>query len=588
MKYSSFLYLSFLLFAIDKPWRTDAKGFFGKLVDLVTGGDNTITNKDKNNMNSNIKNRRNNSNSNDNTNNMNNNDNMNMNNNDHDAAHDFPTIRLSNGVHFPLVGLGVGNMQPEFVPAVISHGLDETKNIRLIDTAHVSKNEFLVARGIVEGVENRLAKAATKGGDSGSDSDTGSDTDSTGTGSDGTGTGATGTANDKNKAATVHEVHVITKVWYTHLGYQRTLHSANESLESFREAIDHPNIDLKVHILLHWPRCYDEIPWMDCNGEEEHLPEATKRAGPPPNDASAFNGNSNSNGSNDTNNTNNNNGAAAWKDSWRALEELVADTTNPIASIGVSNFHRRELEEFDGFAKILPHLVETNTWSLLYDPLLIEFCHKRNVHLVAYNLMEGILYQAETAPFATHHLLSIANEITNDMRGKDLLPAAVAVDNNSKNKNKNNNKSNNNSNDISAAQVVLAWLLQHSISVVPRTTSLAHLQENSAVALSRIPAMDDQQVKIVAQSVEALISGEDLTEDAFVTLTFHAKSRDVFLYWHDPEFGGEIEVAKIQKGTSFEESSHPGHQFKIYDVHGGGTEFFDVVGNYGEHKHIEL
>jgi len=557
MKYSSFLYLSFLLFAIDKPWRTHAQGeFFGRLVDLVTGGDNTNNTNNKNhrnNMNSNIKNRRNRKDDGSST---------TDNNNDDDNAHEFPTIRLSNGVHFPLVGLGVGNMQPEFVPAVISHGLDENKNIRLIDTAHVSKNEFLVARGIVEGVENRLLKS-TKSGDG----------------------GATGTAGDKDKHddenKQVHEVHVITKVWYTHLGYQRTLHSARESLESFGEAIDHPNIDLRIHILLHWPRCYDEIPWMDCKGEEEHLPEATKRAGPPPNDASAFNnGNGNSN---DTNNNTNTNNGAAWKDSWRALEELVADTTNPIASIGVSNFHRRELEEFDGFAKILPHLVETNTWSLLYDPLLIEFCHRRNIHLVAYNLMEGILYQAKTAPFATHHLLSVANDITNDMRRKDLLPAAVVGNGNS-----NSNSNKNNSNDISAAQVVLAWLLQHSISVVPRTTSLAHLQENSAVALSQIPAMNDDQVKVVAQSVEALISGEDLTEDAFVTLTFHAKSKDVFLYWHDPEFGGEIEIAKIQKGTSFEESSHPGHQFKIYEVHGGGTEFFDVVGNYGEHKHIEL
>eukprot|EP00536_Pseudo-nitzschia_multiseries_P005111 jgi/Psemu1/323747/estExt_fgenesh1_pg.C_930009 len=489
---------------IDRPRHIHAKGIFGKLMRFVTGGEgdsNTNSNSSKTN-NINISNRR------------------NKNTNNDSAPHDYPTIRLSNGVNFPLVGVGVGNMQPQIVPSVVSHGLNENRNIRLIDTAHVSKNEFLVAKGIVEGVDRILV--------AGGESDAASTTKN----------------NDKK-----FEVHVITKVWYTHLGYERTLQSAKSSLEGLKKAVDHPNVDLKVHLLLHWPRCYDEIPWMNCNGEEEELPEDIKKAGPPPHL--------------DPQN--------AWKESWKALEQLVTDDTNPIASIGVSNFHRKELEELARVAKIMPHLVETNTWSLLYDPLLIDFCHKHNIHLVAHNVIKGVLYQAETAPFASHHLLSIANDLTKSMHENGYLSADNSVND-----------------EISAAQVVLAWLVQHSISVIPRTTRPAHLKENSAVALSKIPAMEDDQVQVVAQSVEALISGEDLTEDAFVTLTFYAKSKDVFLYWHDPEFGGEIEIAKIQKGKSFEESSHPGHQFKIYDVEGGSMELFKVVGNYGEHKHIEL
>merc|ERR1712238_389680 len=144
--------------------------------------------------------------------------------------------------------------------------------------------------------------------------------------------------------------------------------------------------------------------------------------------------------------------------------------------------------------------------------------------------------------------------------------------------------------EITAAQVVLSWLVQHSISVIPSTTDLYHLKENSASSIRKIPSMDDSQVQIVAHSVEALISGEDLTEDSFVRLTFHAKSKDIYLYWHDPEFGGEIQVAKIEKGKSFEESSHPGHVFRIYDSpeSSGVMELFTVNGNYGEHRRIEL
>jgi len=484
MKYSSFLYLSCLLVVFDHPVQCLSEGFFSKLVKLAGGGSGTDTKKG-------IHKRKRNANG--------------------SSQHGYPTTKLSNGVDFPLVGLGVGNMNPRVVSAMISHGLKDDKNIRLIDTAHISKNEFLVAQGIVDGVERGKP--------------------------------------EKNEKI---EVHVTTKIWYTHLGYERTLLAAKESLQNFREAIDHPNVDLKLHFLLHWPRCYDGIPWMDCEGEEASLPDEVKDTGKPPHL--------------DPQN--------AWKGSWRALEELLSDSSNPIAGIGVSNFHRKELEELTSMAKILPQIVETDTWSLLYDPLLIEFCHKKGIHIVAYHLMEGVLSKTREIPFATHHLLSVANDITKDMRQTGLLEE--------------------DSNEITAAQVVLAWLVQHSISVIPRTTDLEHLRENSASALVEIPPMDDSRVQVVAQSVEALISGEDLTEDAFVTLTFHAKSKDVYLYWHDPEFGGEIEVAKIKKGKSFEESSHPGHQFRIYyddgsdNVHDGRMEMFTVSGNYGEHRHIEL
>jgi diketogulonate reductase-like aldo/keto reductase len=496
MKFSSFLYLSCILVAIDRPVECLSEGIFGKLMRFATGGGDLK--RDKKTKRGVHKRHR--------------------NHHHHSYSEDFPTTKLNNGVHFPLVGMGVGNMNPHVVPAIISHGLKDDRNIRLIDTAHISQNEFLVAQGIIDGAD-KLTKEPDGG----------------------------------EKV----EVHVTTKIWYTHLGYERTHLAVKESLRNFQEAIDHPNVDLKLHVLLHWPRCYDEIPWMDCSGEEERLPEEVKQTGKAPHLDSQD----------------------AWKGSWKALEEVLADHSNPVAGIGVSNFHRKELEELASIAKVLPQIAEIDTWSLLYDPLLIEFCHKQGIHIVAYHLIQGVLSKSAETPFATHHLLSVANDISKDMRSKGLLS--------------NDTEDNN---DITAAQVILAWLVQHSISVIPRTTDLYHLRENSASALMEIPPMDDSTVQVVAESVEALISGEDLTEDAFVTLTFHAKSKDVFLYWHDPEFGGEIEVAKIQKGKSFEESSHPGHQFKIYYDDGSGEigndgslmELFTVSGNYGDSRHIDL
>ena len=445
-----------------------------------------------------------------------------------DGLNHVPSAKLSNGIAIPLIGLGAGSIEPELVSAIISQGLKDDKNIRLIDTSIISHNEFLVAKGIVDGVEWLIANRKNNNR----------------------------RVETSSSSSSRIEVHVVSKVWYTHLGYNRTLLAVKSSLESLQEATNHPNVDLKIHMMLHWPRCYDTIPWMDCLGEENNVSEEMKNAGPSPHL----------------------NKEDAWKESWTALEGLVVDNSNPIASIGVSNFHLKELEELSRIAKVTPHIVETNTWSLLYDPLLIEFCHKRGIHLIAYHLMEGVIRKADSAPFAYHHLLSIANDVTNKMRSTGLLSSSEGSSDNT------------DSEQVSPAQVVLSWLVQHSISVIPRTTDLNHLNENSASSISKIPTLGNTQVQIVAHSVEALISGEDLTEDAFVKLTFHAKTKDIYLYWHDPEFGGEIEVAKIEKGTSFEESSHPGHVFRIYDSpeNTDAMELFTVSGNYGEHRHIEL
>jgi diketogulonate reductase-like aldo/keto reductase len=419
---------------------------------------------------------------------------------------DIPTTTLSNGVRIPLVGMGVGNMVGEVIPAMVSQGLQSDKKIRLIDTSNISQNEHLVAKGIAEGVEKLKA---TQG---------------------------------KEKV----EVHVVTKVWYTHLGYDRTKQAVQSSLDSLKEAIDNDNVNLKVHVMIHWPRCYDNISWMNCEEEENELPDVVKQAGPPPHLDKAN----------------------AWKASWKALEDIYEDQSNPVVSIGISNFHLKEVETLTALARVQPHIVQTNVWSLLYDPLLVGYCHKRDIHLQSFHLMNGVIRKRETAPFAYHHILTVANELTKDMQSKELIEAGT---------------------EISAAQGLLAWLVQHQVSVIPRTTDLEHLSENSAMAIGRIPELTDPQVKTVAISVEAMLSGEDVKEDAYVKITFHAKTKDFYLYWHDLEYGGEIQVSLIEKGKSFEESSHPGHAFRIYDSEEKSNyELFKVEGNYGDHHHVEL
>lgn len=423
-----------------------------------------------------------------------------------DLLKDVPSRTLSNGVNFPLIGLGVGNMVYELIPSMISRSMQPDKKIYLFDTSNISHNELYVGKGIVEGAEILEKEAGI------------------------------------NKV----EAHVITKVWYTHLGYERTIHAVNESLRAMKEAIDHQNVEFKLHVMIHWPRCYDSIPWMNCELEEKELPDEVKELGPPPHL--------------DKEN--------AWKESWRALETLVQDSSNAVASIGVSNFHQRELEELVKISKIKPHVVETDAWSLLYSPLMVDFAHMHDIHVISHRVMQGILLKAERAPYAYNHLLLIANELTKAMREKGTLS---------------------DEDELTAAQVVLAWLTQHSISSIPRTQNLLHLAENSAVAVGNIPEFTEEQVETVSLAVEALISEKDLPEDAYVKITFHAKSRDVFLWWYDAEYGGEIQVAKIDQGETWDEASHPGHIYRIYDSEEKRNyELFSVGGNYGDHSHVEL
>ena len=415
---------------------------------------------------------------------------------------DVPTTTLSNKQKFPLIGLGVGNLPANKVVDMVYNALKSDAKIRLIDTAHASRNEELVAKGITAGVQRFKDSTKTEGR---------------------------------------VQVHVVTKVWYTHLGYQRTKLSVDESLAALESAIMDENVDLKVHVLIHWPRCYEGIEWMNCAEEEKNLPQYVKDAGPDPHL--------------DKEN--------AWKQSWKALEDIYNSPDYPvIASIGVSNFVNGDVDELIRISSVKPHILQMNVWSLLNDPHLVNVCHKNDLHIQVFNVMNGIIRRDRVAPHAQHHLLKVANDISKTL---DEVP-------------------------VTASQVVLKWLLQMGISVVPRSISEGELFENSAVELAKIPDLSEDHLEIVAHAIEALLSGEDLPEDVHVKVTFHAKNQDMFLYWFRDE-ATEKQISYIGQGESFEESTHPNHTFRVYNAYDPDI-YYDhrVQGSYGDHEqvHVEL
>lgn len=315
-----------------------------------------------------------------------------------------------------------------------------------------------------------------------------------------------------------------------------------KTLVAFKDVLDSDMIDLKLHVILHWPRCYDHIPWMKCDEEERELAESIRTAGPDPTlDRDA------------------------WKESWRVLEDMYLSEQYPIESIGVSNFYMKDLEQMDRVARIHPHILQMDLWSLLYNATLVDYCHKHRIHVQVFNSLGATLPSTESAPRAFHHIEKIASELSEQESRLSTTP-------------------------ITPAQVILAWLVQHGVSVIPRTTKLSRLEENSAVALQNIPGMNDRQVETVAHAVEALLSQDDFENDIHVSVSFHAVNKDIMLFWH-AEDGTEVRIAHVKKGEVFDEVTFPNHVFRTYDA--SNKDVFvehKIEANFGDHRniHVEL
>ena len=229
---------------------------------------------------------------------------------------------LNNGNKFPAIGLGIGNMQKDRIPDVVKNAT-LLHGIKLVDTnqrAAITCNTDIV-------LQNNPG------------------------------------------------LQVVTKVRYTHLGYERTILAVEDMLNGLNGCCD-------VTMLIHWPRCRDS--WKErCKNEEENLPQRIKDAGPPPIED-----------------------YFAWKGSWKALEEFYI--AGKLKNIGISNFELDDLNELLSFCKVVPQLYQGNAWQLWYRPKVLQLLRKEKVLFQAYNVVDGIVTRQSAAPRAYKVLANIA------------------------------------------------------------------------------------------------------------------------------------------------------------------------------------
>ncbi|CAB9513852.1 Probable NAD(P)H-dependent D-xylose reductase xyl1 [Seminavis robusta] len=423
------------------------------------------------------------------------------NNNDNDVV--LPTVPLSSGAEFPLVGLGVGNLQHNLIEDRIEKAMATDKRTMVFDTAHASRNEDIVRRGVGHGLIQLQSSS--------------------------------------------EEVHVVTKVWYTHLGYDRTIMSVRESLRNLNHA------HVKVHILLHWPRCRDDIPWMNCEQEEQDLPLAVKNAGPPPHLHKE----------------------TAFLESWTALEDIYLGNTKlgkglpKLESIGVSNFALDDLKEMGKTQRVTPHILQGNIWSYVFDPNLIDYCRENQILFQAFNVINGVFYDRdyEDAPNAILALNAISQQLSQRAE-----PPLTPEDHK----------------NYTLPQVVLKWLVQNDVSVIPRTSKIERLQENSAVSIARMPPLDPLEEDTVQSAVAALLTKEDIKPPL---AEFINRSSDtlVNIFWVHGETGEEVSVKEgLPPGETYTAFTQRDHTFAVYFQGTNQRKEFVVHAQHGQHQRFDL
>lgn len=225
----------------------------------------------------------------------------------------LPTTTLETGQQFPMVGLEVDGLRGAVIRERIADAMHNSTQFALFDTAQRANNEQRIKNGIVHAV----------------------------------------------KASDLHssEVHVITKVPYTHLGYERTKLAVRESLRTLKNRNTH------VHVVLEWPRCDDTIAWMNCEQDEARLPQSVKAVGPPPHL----------------------NKDRAFMESWNALEDIylreitLGSGLPALASIGVANFEVEDLQALEMHSRVLPHIVQVSNHGV--TPSVAHTCASTHLSL---------------------------------------------------------------------------------------------------------------------------------------------------------------------------------------------------------------
>jgi diketogulonate reductase-like aldo/keto reductase len=424
---------------------------------------------------------------------------------------------------FPLVGMGMGNLHANDVAFLLEGAPEQMDNLPLmIDTSHKSGTEADVAKGI-------LAREVKLG---------------------------------PLPSNIQRAYHIVTKVWYTHLGYERTKLSVVESLRELKPVLKPDDVNtptkfkVRITMLLHWPKCRDDFAWMECQAEEVALPNEVKQYPSPLAKPKAF------------------------LDSWRALEELFIQ--GRLDAIGISNFEVADLKSLLETAKIQPHIHQISLWSMYHDPELMDLMRNATSMVYqVYNVMQ-VFGQGSDALGAYRFMWELGK-----ING-GYAPHTMG----------------------------LAWMMQHHISVIPSTRDWDHLEENTVGHLLQIPTLNSADAQLVGDAIGCLMNQQDNAYFREFSHNIHEKedldqyrekerretvetrfvnraSHPIQLFWVDPKTGERHPRAgEIPPGHEVMIRSHRDHVFHAYesggDMNRPPLKEFQIRGGPGEKETFDV
>ena len=441
----------------------------------------------------------------------------------------------------PLIGLGVGNLPHNRVPFLLATAMDP-KQVDDNLSAHYRLVDTSHTNPALEVLVGRsLGRLLSK---------------------------------DSARSKT-EDYHVIIKIWHTHLTYERTMISVHDSLSDILPGIFSSGASsdpfswkkdprVKVHAVIQYPRCYETlfsstyyrtspnfpIKYSNCREEEDAISKSFAST-----DASPLED------------------KLAWKRSYRALEELYH--RGILESIGVSNFGPSDMTALYEYATIGPHVYMGTLHTLVEGNEMVEEMVNHGVHYICYDVGRAISdgkQKAESA-YATLERLG-ATSTSKDNSG------------------------------YSVTQIVLGWLIQQGIGIVPGTSDKKHLIENSPQVLFSIPKFSPRKMLDVEVAVKALVRGNDIVEDTktekgkepdivmktgggssgpgIVATFFNSLKQSVRIFRVHPRTGEQIQLSSsIAPGRSGHIMTDLNDVLIAYDGHGTAVKKFLVKADEG-------
>jgi diketogulonate reductase-like aldo/keto reductase len=135
------------------------------------------------------------------------------------------------------------------------------------------------------------------------------------------------------------------------------------------------------------------------------------------------------------------------KETWRAMEKIYRD--GRCRTIGVSNYQISHLEELLDLAEVVPAVNQVEFSPFLYQKDLLEYCHSHHIRLEAYSPL------TRTTKFNDRTVQQMATKYQK-----------------------------------SPAQIMIRWVLQHEVIVIPKSSNREHIRENAEVFDFSISAED--------------------------------------------------------------------------------------------------